>query len=108
MMSISFQGAGQKAWVDQHKFITALLQVESSLKKYLCQIEKEKKKKVVKVVEGQGEDSGIQLTGLVPQQLLIGTVCMPAPPPPRTLYRRQMTPDVLTETGMLSGIFSCS
>lgn len=104
-MSISFQGAGQKAWVDQHKFITALLQVESSLKKYLCQIEKEKKKKVVKVVEGQGEDSGIQLTGLVPQKLLIGTVCMP---PPCTLYRRQMTPDVLTETGMLSGIFSCS
>ena len=79
MMSISFQGAGQQARVDQHKFITALLQVESSLRKYLCQIKKEKKKKVVKVVEGQGEDSGIQLTSLVPQQLLIRTVCMGPP-----------------------------
>lgn len=37
---------------------------------------------MVKVVEGQGEDSGIQLTGLVPQPLLIGTVCMC----PRSLY----------------------
>lgn len=45
MMSISFPGAGQKARVDQHKFITALLQVESSLRKYLCQIEKEKQKR---------------------------------------------------------------